>query len=324
MDWLFQCNPRRYDLQDAIKRGNDNNWAMNQHRDLVSPGDKVFFWETGPDACLRAVGSVTSPVYERGDGSFGRYAVDIRYESVVSPALTRQEIQQDPVLGTFKPFSWAMGTNIPIRESTIVAAVEEAIRSRLSPVRIAPGPPEASNYQKDLDTAIKRAEKETLQELMRQVAEMDPTAFEWLIRALLLKLGYTNVDVTKRSGDGGIDVTAKLVAGGIANINTAIQAKRTKSVGRPVIQALRGSLHAHQTGLVITSGRFAENALEDAADPGKAAIACIDGQKLALLLLEHRIGVERRTASIYSLTAEDLTLDSLQNIVELGSSEDAS
>jgi hypothetical protein len=324
MDWLFQCNPRRYDLQDAIKRGNDNNWVMNQHRDLVSPDDKVFFWETGPEACLRAVGRVSSPVYEHADGSFGRYAVDIVYESDVTPPLTRQEIQLDPVLGAFKPFSWAMGTNIPIRDSNIVAAIEEAIRSRLSPVRITSGPPQVFDYQKDLDTAIKRAERETLQELMRQVAEMDPIAFEWLIGALLFKLGYTNVNVTKRSGDGGIDVTAKLVAGGITNINTAIQAKRMRSVGRPVIQALRGSLHAHQTGLVITSGRFAEKALEDAADPGKAAIACIDGQKLAQLLLEHRIGVERRTASIYSLTPKDLTLDSLQNIVELGSSEDAS
>jgi restriction system protein len=114
---------------------------------------------------------------------------------------------------------------------------------------------------------------------MRQVADMDPTAFGWLIKALLIKLGYTNAEVTKQSGDGGIDVTATLVAGGITNIQTAIQAKRTKSVGRPVIQALRGSLRAHQTGLVITSGRFADNAFEDASDPGKAAIACINGTK---------------------------------------------
>jgi restriction system protein len=106
-------------------------------------------------------------------------------------------------------------------------------------------------------------------------------------------------------------------------METAIQAKRTRAVGRPVIQALRGALQAHQAGLVITSGRFAENAVEDAADPKKAAIACIDGQKLAQLLLEHRIGVERRTASIYTLTPEDLTLDSLQSIAELESSEDS-
>lgn len=315
MDWLFQCNPKRYDLQSAIERGADDNWAMNQYKDAVSPGDRVFFWQTGPEACLRAVGRIASPIYERSDNPFGKYGIAVVYESAVVPPFTRQEIQEDPLLGEFRPFSWAMGTNIPIRDPGVVRALVDAIQPRLVAIENAP-PVEATDSQKDLDSAIKRATKETLQALRRQVADMDPTAFEWLIKALLIKLGYTNVEVTKRSGDGGIDVTAILVAGGITNIQTAIQAKRTKSVGRPVIQALRGSLHAHQTGLVITSGRFAENALEDACDPGKAAIACIDGKKLAELLLEYRIGVERKNAAIYSLRPEDLTLEALQGIVE--------
>jgi hypothetical protein len=35
-----------------------------------------------------------------------------------------------------------------------------------------------------------------------------------------MKLGYKNVVVTKRSGDGGIDVKAVLVAEGVGNIKT--------------------------------------------------------------------------------------------------------
>jgi HJR/Mrr/RecB family endonuclease len=313
MDWLFQCNPKRYDLKSAVERGADDSWAMNQHRDLASPGDRVFFWQTGSDACLRAAGQISSPIFERPDSQFGRYGVSVVYEFAVMPPLTRHEIQQDEILGAFRPFTWAMGTNIPIPDSNVVRALDEAIRTRLAPIMGAALVEKAEvGHQKDLDTAIKRATRETVHALMRQVAEMDPTAFEWLIRALLIELGYTDVVVTKQSGDGGVDVTATLVAGGIANIHTAIQAKRTRSVGRPVIQALRGSLHAHQTGLVITSGRFAENALEDASDPAKAAIACIDGQKLAELLIEHRIGVERQIAAIYSLRPDELTLESLQ------------
>ena len=317
MDWLFQCNPKRYNLKSAIERGADDNWAMNQHRGEASPGDRVFFWQTGPDACLRAVGRITSPIFERPGSQFGAYGVSVAYDFAVTPPLTRQEVQGDPVLGTFRPFTWAMGTNVPIPDPNIVQALDDAIRSRLSPIATA-SPLEAADldHQKDLDSAIKRATRETVHALMQHVAEMDPTAFEWLIRALLLRLGYIDVEVTKQSGDGGIDVTATLVAGGITNIHTAIQAKRTRSVGRPVIQALRGSLHAHQTGLVITSGRFAENALEDACDPGKAAIACIDGKKLAELLLENGVGVERKTAAIYSLRPDDLTLESLQALAE--------
>ncbi len=210
-----------------------------------------------------------------------------------------------------------MGTNIPISDSNVVRALDEAIQPRLRPIAKAPTANAADlDHQRELDNAIKRAKKETIHALMQQVADMDPTAFEWLIRALLIRLGYTNVMVTKQSGDGGIDVTATLVAGGIANIQTAIQEKRTKAVGRPVIKALRGSLHAHQTGLVITSGRFAENALEDANDPGKAAIACVDGTRLAELLLEHRIGIEHKTAAIYTLRPEDLALENLQTMAE--------
>ena len=222
-----------------------------------------------------------------------------------------------PILSRFRPFTWAMGTNIPIPDPNVVSALYEALQARLKPVGAASSIQTTDlDQQKDLDSAIKRATKETIHALMHQVAEMDPTAFEWLIRALLIKLGYTNVVVTKQSGDGGIDVTATLIAGGITNIQTAIQAKRTRLFGRPVIQALRGSLHAHQTGLVITSGRFAENALEDAADQGKAAIACIDGTKLVELLLEHSIGAERKMAAIYTLRLEDLTLENLQAMAE--------
>jgi len=65
MDWIFQANPKRYDLAAALSRGVDRNWSMNQGRNIVSPGDRVFFWEAGAEARLLAVGHVTSPVYER-------------------------------------------------------------------------------------------------------------------------------------------------------------------------------------------------------------------------------------------------------------------
>jgi len=298
---------------------------MNQHRDRVSPGDRVFFWETGTDACVRAVGRIVSAVYDRGGGNqFGQYGVDVVYESKVEPPLTRDEIIQDPILGKFRPFRWAMGTNIPLDETDVVRALQEALGPRLIGLGDGKTIEKAVDTQKILSDAIRRANRETIQTLRHNVSQMEPTAFEWLIRALLLKLGYTNVIVTKRSGDGGIDVTADLIAGGIADIKTAIQAKRTKTVGRPIVQALRGSLSAHQAGLVITSGRFADSARQDAVDPQKTAIACIDGQKLCELLLEHRIGSERRIVEVYTIRPERLTLAELQAITESDSTNEPS
>jgi hypothetical protein len=134
VNWLFQANPKLYDLAAAIREGTDRNWAMNQHRDLVSVDDRVFYWESGPDARLIAVGRVASPVYVRDDGQFGKYAVDVSYDYCLDPPLTRTEIKTNATLTTlarYKPFFWLMGTNHPIKDLEVVQALEQAITSRL-------------------------------------------------------------------------------------------------------------------------------------------------------------------------------------------------
>src|SRR5918912_3716413 len=104
MDWVFQCNPKRYDLASELEKGiRSEDWSMNQHRDRVSPGDRVFFWQTGPDARLLAIGRVESPVYER-DSSFGRYCVDVVFDYLVTPPVTRPEILDQKNLSAFGPF----------------------------------------------------------------------------------------------------------------------------------------------------------------------------------------------------------------------------
>src|SRR5438105_9818796 len=99
MDWIFQCNPRRYDLAAVLERGETSeDWAMNQGRGIVSPGDRVFFWQTGNDAQLLAIGRVTSPVYEREGSEFGRYCVDVAFEHRIRPPFRRNEIKENPLL----------------------------------------------------------------------------------------------------------------------------------------------------------------------------------------------------------------------------------
>lgn len=58
MDWLFQCNPKRWDLASILETDpvQQDEWSVGQGRNLVSPDDRVFFWQTGPDARLLAIG----------------------------------------------------------------------------------------------------------------------------------------------------------------------------------------------------------------------------------------------------------------------------
>jgi len=318
MDWLFQCNPKRFDLASVIEGGAQNDaWAMNQHRQLVSPGDRVFFWQTGPEARLLAIGHVTSPVYERENSSFGRYGVDIAYDDKIAPPLTRPEALENKILSKFAPFKWAMGTNFVIQDSTIAAELDKMLEGRLVPISQKREPDQSiQNSQQTLDAAIKQAKRETSHKVRKHIEQMDPTAFEWLARALLLKLGYTNVNVTKPSGDGGVDVRATLVAGGVANMQTCIQVKRQQTVGRPIVQNIRGSLSAHEAGLLVTSGRFTDEAREEANDPHKVPIALIDGLKLTELLLDMEIGVEHVNVTLYRLKLDDLSKEQLEARVE--------
>jgi len=317
MDWLFQCNPRRFDLATLLDSGVQNDdWAMNQHRQLVSPEDRVFFWQTGPEARLLAIGHVTSPVYERENSSFGRYCVDVAFDYRIEPPLTRPEALQNETLSRFGPFKWAMGTNIVMDDSEVAAELDRVLAGRLRALSGKLEPSPRIEASQSLDTAIKRAKLEAANQIREHIAQMDPTAFEWLARALLIKLGYRNVNVTKQSGDGGVDVRATLVAGGIANMQTCIQVKRHKSVGRPIVQSIRGSLSAHEAGLLITSGQITEEAREEANDPHKIPIALIDGYKLTDLLMEHEIGVEHVNVKLYRLTLDDLFRERLESRVE--------
>jgi restriction endonuclease Mrr len=317
MDWVFQCNPKRFDLASLIESGTQNDdWTMSRHRQEVSPGDRVFFWQTGPDARLLAVGHVTSPVYER-ESSFGRYGVDIGFDYKIVPPLTRQEALDNEILGKFPPFKGQQGTNFPIRNPETIAELNKMLETRLVSLSVNKAPqPGIQDSQRLLDAAIKRAKDEAANSIHEFIAEMDPTAFEWLIRPLLLKLGYKNVEVTKQSSDGGIDLRATLVAGGIANMQTCIQVKRMKSVGRPIVQNIRGSLNPHEAGLLITSGFFTEPAIEEAKDPHKVPIALIDGRALTQLLLDHEIGVEHVNVTLCRLKLDDLSKEQLESLVE--------
>lgn len=223
-DWLFQCNPKRYDLAALIDRGvSEDVWAMNQHGNLVSPGDRVFFWQAGKEARLLAVGHVTSPRDER-ESSFGRYCVDIAFDYKLVPPLTRSEALDNATLARFQPFTRAQGTNFPIKDLALVAALEQIIKDRLIPVAAKQQLDRRDEtFQELLDAAIKRATRSVKEGLQNYIAQMDPFAFEWLVRAVFLKLGYKNISVTKRSGDGGIDITATLAAGGVANIRTCVR-----------------------------------------------------------------------------------------------------
>lgn len=134
-------------------------------------------------------------------------------------------------------------------------------------------------------------------ELADILHRMDPYAFERLAMLLLRECGFSQVRVTRKSGDGGIDGIGKLRINGIFSFRVAFQCKRySGSVSTEDIRAFRGSLTTDiEKGVFITTGTFTHAAREEASLAGKQQIDLIDGTELIDKLIECRLGVTEKT-----------------------------
>ena len=158
--------------------------------------------------------------------------------------------------------------------------------------------------------ALVRQQANTVRDsLRRQLQDMDPFAFEHLIKRLLEEMDYQNVEVTSRSNDGGVDVVADMEVG-ITSIREVVQAKRhRRAIQRKDLDALRGSLYRFDAvrGTIFTTSRFSKGTQDAAFATGVAPITLVDGEKLVDLLIEHGIGVRKRTVALLELDPEAIT-----------------
>lgn len=139
-----------------------------------------------------------------------------------------------------------------------------------------------------------------------------------LVSDLLVAMGYEDVTVTKQSGDKGVDVLARMQFG-ITTVTEVVQVKRHQgSIGRPVLDQLRGALPYHGAirGTIITLGNFSKGCAEAALFPGAAPVGLINGEKLLELLVEHGIGIEGRPATLYELDETYFEVPAEDELVE--------
>ncbi|EAB7636030.1 restriction endonuclease [Salmonella enterica] len=159
-------------------------------------------------------------------------------------------------------------------------------------------PTQQADPRKELLEAVKRYNAQQKELLREQLSTMNPYKFEHLVAQLLEAMGYEQVEVTKASGDKGVDVVGKVQVG-ITTITEVVQVKRMQNtINRPLIDQLRGALPYHKAirGTLITTGRFAAKCAEAALYPGAAPITLIDGDRLLELLIENNVGIRRSNA----------------------------
>lgn len=138
------------------------------------------------------------------------------------------------------------------------------------------------------------------EELLGTLMNMDPSAFERLVQRFLRESGFIQVEVTGRSGDGGIDGKGILRMGGLLSFHVIFQCKRYKgSVGSNHVRDFRGAMVGRaDKGLLVTTGNFTREAEREASRDGAPAIDLIDGDMLAEKLKELGLGVKTELVTV--------------------------
>lgn len=178
--------------------------------------------------------------------------------------------------------------------SNVKGNIVETYKNLSTQPIIKPTPKEENNDMLESSDNIPSEVKTWRQKVYDILVNMNPYAFERLTQRLLRECGFTDVVVTKSSGDHGIDGYGKLKINGIISFNVAFQCKRYQgAVGSPEIRDFRGSLTKNiEKGIFITTGSFSKSAKEEAENPGKQQIDLIDGEDFIDMLANYSIGLK--------------------------------
>jgi len=132
------------------------------------------------------------------------------------------------------------------------------------------------------------------QQLHKMLLSLEPSAFERLVQRLLRESGFIQVQVTGKSGDGGIDGVGIARINGFLSFHVLFQCKRYQgSVTASQIRDFRGAMQGRtDKGLLMTTGTFTRDAVKEATRDGAPPIDLIDGEQLVQRLKELGLGVK--------------------------------
>ena len=138
------------------------------------------------------------------------------------------------------------------------------------------------------------------EDLLNTLQNMPPGAFERLCQRLLRESGFIEVEVTGKSGDGGIDGHGIIRLAGLISFPVLFQCKRySGSVGASVVRDFRGAMVGRaEKGLILTTGGFTKEAQREATRDGATPIDLIDGELLMDKMKELKLGVSAKMVEV--------------------------
>lgn len=158
---------------------------------------------------------------------------------------------------------------------------------------------DGSTKQIGIDEEIEeKVEDENYREQVLDILKKLPASgFEKICQRLLRESGFSQVKVTGKSGDGGIDGFGVLELNPLMSFKVLFQSKRYKEVvSSDKVRDFRGAMAGRaDKGIIITTGRFTQDAKNEAVRDGVPPIELVDGEKLVLMFEKLEFGLIPRT-----------------------------
>jgi len=142
-NFIFQCNPSKYNMQDAMKHLDEMVYSVNKNYvKKIAPYMNVYIWLSGPDGGVAAkamtisdVGAYQDPEEEEKyylDGTqedFSLNNVWIRFTKKLVKVIPKEKIKNHPVLKDLNIFKFSQGTTFPITREQ-AASLDEMIEGK--------------------------------------------------------------------------------------------------------------------------------------------------------------------------------------------------
>ena len=168
-------------------------------------------------------------------------------------------------------------------------SIFKSVQTRLRKV-----PAEADGDDAEAEETPVDEEESYTSQLLSTLLSLPPEGFERLCQRLLRESGFQNVNVTGRSGDGGIDGNGLLQLNPFVSFRVLFQCKRySGSVSVSQIRDFRGAMQGRaDKGIILTTGGFTQDAKGEAVRDGVPPIELVDRDKLLDMLQELGLGLK--------------------------------
>jgi len=136
----------------------------------------------------------------------------------------------------------------------------------------------------------------SIEQIRSRLLDLSPYRFEHLIKDVLQNRGFMEVEVTKSSGDGGIDLNAFAGEAQDFFLGTFVQfqAKRWRhAVGSIEINNFRGAMSSSAKGVFITTSCYTRAAIENAYNKTKSCVTLVDGKRFSKIVFESGVNLEK-------------------------------